>query len=155
MMRIVALLLLGVSLSFAVPLKKDKEVHWLSYTEGLKKAAKESKLMFVSIYADWCIPCQVMEKNVYSDPSVATLLNSRFIPVKLNAESQDSIVCDGQAKTAERCYFDVWELSAVPSYVLIAPKGMSILTLTQSLDAGDMKYLLDQFLTKEKEWIAR
>lgn len=154
-MRIAALLLLGVVLCFAVPLKKDNEVHWLSYTEGLKKAAKESKLMFVSVYADWCIPCQIMEKNVYSDPNVATLLNSRFIPVKLNAESQDTIVCDGQAKIAERCYFDVWELSAVPSYVLVAPKGMSILTLTQSLDTADMRYLLKQFLTKEKEWIAR
>ena len=31
-----------------------------------------------------------------------------------------------QAKTVERCYFDVWELSAVPSFVLVAPKGMSI-----------------------------
>lgn len=155
MTRLVALLLLSVGLSFAVPLKKDKEVHWLSYTEGLKKAAKESKLVFVSVYADWCIPCQIMEKNVYSDPSVATLLNSRFIPVKLNAESQDSIVCDGQAKTVERCYFDVWELSAVPSFVLVAPKGMSILTLTQSMDAADMRYLLNQFLIKEKEWIAR
>lgn len=154
-MRIALLLLLSVCFAFAAPLKKDTKVHWLSYTEGLKKAAKESKLMFVSVYADWCIPCQVMEKNVYTDPSVATLLNSRFIPVKLNAESQDSIVCDGQAKTAERCYFDVWELSAVPSYVLVAPKGMSILTLTQSLDVTDMRFLLEQFLRKESEWIAR
>lgn len=154
-MRMPLLLLLAVCCAFAVPLKKDKEVHWLSYTEGLKKAAKESKLMFVSVYADWCIPCQIMEKNVYSDPNVATLLNSRFIPVKLNAESQDTIVCDGQAKIAERCYFDVWELSAVPSYVLVAPKGMSILTLTQSLDVDDMMVLLNQFLIKEKEWIAR
>lgn len=154
-MRIVVLLLVAVSLSFAIPLKKDNKVHWVSYTEGLKRAAKESKLVFVSIYADWCIPCHVMEKNVYTDSNVATLLNSRFIPVKLNAESQDTIMCDGQAKTAERCYFDVWNLSAVPSYVLVAPKGMSILTLTQSLDVEDMKFLLNQFLIKEKEWIAR
>lgn len=154
-MRTLLLILLAACLAFAAPAKKDMVVHWMSYTEGLKKAAQESKLMFVSVYADWCIPCRIMEKNVYSDPKIATTLNARFIPVKLNAESQDEIRCDDQVKTVERCYFDVWNLSAVPSIVLVAPKGMSILTLSQSVDVDDMQFLLKQFLFKEKEWIAR
>lgn len=154
-MRFLLLVLASVCVALAVPAKKDTVVHWMTYSEGLDKASKESKLLFVSVYADWCIPCRIMEKNVYSDPKIASTLNARFVPARLNAESQDKIKCDGQVKTAERCYFDVWNLSAVPSIVLVAPKGMSILTLSQSLDVADMQFLLKQFLYKEKEWIAR
>lgn len=154
-MRTLLLVLVAACFSLAVPAKRDTVVHWLSYTEGLDKASKESKLLFVSVYADWCIPCRIMEKTVYSDPKIVATLNARFIPVKLNAESQDKIKCDGQVKTVERCYFDVWNLTAVPSIVLVAPKGMSILTLSQSVDVDDMQFLLKQFLFKEKEWIAR
>lgn len=154
-MRFLLLVLASVCVALAAPAKKDTVVHWMTYSEGLDKASKESKLLFVSVYADWCIPCRIMEKNVYSDPKIASTLNARFVPARLNAESQDKIKCDGQVKTAERCYFDVWNLSAVPSIVLVAPKGMSILTLSQSLDVADMQFLLKQFLYKEKEWIAR
>ena len=52
-----------------------------------------------------------------------------------------------------RCFFDVWKLNGVPSFVLIAPKGLSILTLTQSLESSEMRLLLQHFLKKEKEWV--
>ena len=109
----------------------------------------------MDLYADWCVPCRIMEANVYSDPTVASLLNTRFYSVKLNADSQDTIMCDGQKKTVQRCYFDVWELSALPAFVLIAPKGLSILTVTDSMSPQELQLMLYQFLEKEKEWIER
>jgi thiol:disulfide interchange protein len=156
---------LCVSVSFAAPLNdavpakkasaRKSTVHWMDYNEALEKAQKFPKLIFVDLYADWCIPCRVMEANVFSDPTVASLLNTRFYAVKLNAESQDSIMCDGQKKTVQRCYFDVWELNALPAFVLIAPKGMSILTVTDSMSPQELQYMLYQFLGKEKEWMSR
>lgn len=148
-----ALLLAAVCASAAKP--KPAMVHWMDYTEALKTAKKTPKLIFVDLYADWCIPCRVMDANVYSDPSVASLLNTRFLPVKLDADSQDSIVCDGQKNTVQRCYFDVWELSALPAFVLIAPKGLTILTVTDSMSPQELQIMLYQFLEKEKEWIER
>ena len=146
-------------LNGAVPAKKASAtkplVHWMGYNEAFEKAKKEPKLVFVDLYADWCIPCRVMDANVYSDPTVASLLNSRFYAVKLDADSQDSIMCDGQKNTVQRCYFDVWELHALPAFVLIAPKGMSILTVTDSMSPQELQYMLYQFLEKEKEWISR
>jgi hypothetical protein len=96
-----------------------------------------------------------MDANTYSDPTVASILNTKFIPVKLDADSQDTIVCDGKRKTVQRCYFDVWNLSVLPAFVLIAPKGLSILTIKDSFTAEEMKYLLYQILEKEKEWISK
>ncbi|MCF0224398.1 MAG: thioredoxin family protein [Fibrobacter sp.] len=134
---------------------KTRLVKWRDYTAALDSAKEHPKLIFVDLYADWCVPCRIMDKNVYSDPTVASLLNNQFYAVKLDADSQDTIVCDGQKKTVQRCYFDVWELSALPAFVLVAPKGLSILTVTDSMSPQEMQVLLYQFLEKEKEWIAR
>lgn len=134
---------------------RKRMVRWMGYDEALAKAADAPRLIFVDLYADWCVPCQIMDKNVYADPTVASLLNIRFYPVKLDVDSQDTILCDGVKNTVQRCYFDVWELEALPAMVVMAPKGSSILTVTQSMSPQEMQYLLYQFLDKEKEWIAR
>ena len=136
----------------AVP-KKKSQVHWMNYNTALEKAKKNPKLIFVDLYADWCVPCRIMEANVYSDPTVASLLNSRFYAVKLNAESQDTISCDGERKNVKDCMTQVWELSVLPSFVLLAPKGLSILTVTDSMSPEEMQSLLFKFLVKEEEWI--
>ena len=143
----------GLSPAYAAVPKKKSKVHWMDYTTALAKAKQNPKLIFVDLYADWCVPCRIMEANVYSDPTVASVLNSRFYAVKLNAESQDTISCDGERKTVQRCYFDTWELSALPAFVLVAPKGLTILTVTDSRSPEEMQSLLFKFLVKEEEWI--
>jgi thiol:disulfide interchange protein len=158
MIRRIELLLAVVLLSVCASLAAKpapKLVHWMDYSAALKKAKDAPKLIFVDLYADWCVPCRVMDANVYSDPTVASVLNTRFYPVKLNADSQDSIMCDGIKNTVQRCYFDVWELTALPAFVLVAPKGLSILTVTDSMTPQELQLLLFQFLEKEKEWIER
>ena len=151
---VLAALLLMACSSFAA-MKGQALVHWMDYAAALEKAKTAPKLICVDLYADWCIPCRAMDATVYSDPSVASLLNNKFYAVKLDAESQDSIVCDGQKKTVKRCYFDVWELSVLPAFVLVAPKGLTILTVSDSMSPQEMKSLLLQFLVKEEEWIKR
>jgi hypothetical protein len=49
----------------------------------------------------------------------------------------------------------VWNLSVLPAFVLIVPKGLSIMTVKDSYTAEEMKYLLYQILEKEKEWISK
>lgn len=163
MNRVIAVLCLFLAVSsFASDKSSGKSsdkprnfIRWMNYSDALEKAKTEPRLIFVDLYADWCVPCRIMDKNVYSDLTVGAILNTRFYPVKLDADSQDSIMCDGIKNTVQRCYFDVWELNALPAFVLVAPKGMSILTVTQSMTAQEMQQLLGKFLSKEKEWIAR
>jgi thiol:disulfide interchange protein len=158
------LVLLSVSFAVSAPAQKgavaqkkqDKSlVQWMDYGAALEKAKTNPKLIFVDLYADWCVPCRIMDANVYNNPTVASILNTKFYAVKLDSDSQDSIMCDGQKNTVQRCYFDVWELHALPAFVLVAPKGMSILTVTDSMSPEELRYMLYQFLEKEKEWISR
>ena len=137
------------------PVIPQSLVQWMDYNTALEKAKTEPKLIFVDMYADWCIPCRVMDKNVYMNPTVASILNKKFYPVKLDVDSEAPIVCDRKKATAKKCFFEVWELNVLPSFVLIAPKGLSILTVADSMSPQEMQMLLDKFLEKEKEWIER
>ena len=91
----------------AVPKKKSK-VHWMDLKTALEKAKQNPKLIFVDLYADWCVPCRIMDANVYTDPTVASLLNSRFYAVKLDVESKENISCDGGQKNVKDCMTQVW-----------------------------------------------
>ncbi|MBR3850937.1 MAG: thioredoxin family protein [Fibrobacter sp.] len=137
------------------PVIPQSLVQWLDYNTALEKAKTEPKLIFVDMYADWCIPCRVMDKNVYMNPTVASILNKKFYPVKLDVDSEAPIICDGKKASAKKCFSEVWELNVLPSFVLIAPKGLSILTVADSMSPQEMQMLLDKFLEKEKEWIER
>ena len=137
------------------PVIPQSLVQWMDYSTALEKAKTEPKLIFVDMYADWCIPCRVMDKNVYMNPTVASILNKKFYPVKLDVDSEAPIVCDGKKASAKKCFSEVWELNVLPSFVLVAPKGLSILTVTDSMSPQEMQMLLDKFLEKEKEWIER
>ena len=136
----------------AVPKKKSK-VHWMDLKTALEKAKQYPKLIFVDLYADWCVPCRIMDANVYTDPTVASLLNSRFYAVKLDVESKEMISCDGEQKNVKDCMTQVWELDILPSFVLLAPKGLSILTVSDSMSPQEMQDLLFKFLVKEEEWM--
>lgn len=137
------------------PVIPQSLVQWMDYNTALEKAKTEPKLIFVDMYADWCIPCRVMDKNVYMNPTVASILNKKFYPVKLDVDSEAPIICDRKKATAKKCFSEVWELNVLPSFVLIAPKGLSILTVADSMSPQEMQMLLDKFLEKEKEWIER
>ena len=55
---------------------------------GLKdvmaKAKKENRLMFIDAYTDYCQPCMLMVKNVFSLNAVADFYNQNFINLKMH-----------------------------------------------------------------------
>src|SRR5258708_1237269 len=59
--------------------------------EAFEKARKENKPIFLSIGYFPCHWCHVMEKESYSDPSVAAILNQFFVPIKVDREERPDI----------------------------------------------------------------
>lgn len=53
---------------------------------------EEARKLFVDVYTDWCGWCKKMDKNTFSDPKVAEMLNEEFYPVKLDAEQKEPII---------------------------------------------------------------
>lgn len=52
----------------------------------LDRALAEDKLVFLDLYTDWCLPCKLMNEDVYTHKSTADFFNEHFISYKVNAE---------------------------------------------------------------------
>jgi thioredoxin-related protein len=74
------------------PVKLGEEtVNWLTFEQAVEKSKTEKRKFFIDVYTDWCGWCKVMDKNTFSDPEVAKMLNEKFYPVKFNAEQKEDI----------------------------------------------------------------
>ncbi len=58
----------------------------ISLEEAKKAAKKEKKIIFIDAYAAWCGPCKMLDKNTFSDQSVGTYFNDKFINLKIDCE---------------------------------------------------------------------
>ncbi len=52
----------------------------------LDKAETQGKLAYVDVGTSWCLPCKLMQQEVYTDKEIADFLNKHFINFKVDAE---------------------------------------------------------------------
>jgi len=58
-----------------------------SWNDMKSLAAREKKLIFVDAYTDWCSWCKVMDKETFTDPAVAEVMNRNFVNVRYEMET--------------------------------------------------------------------
>ncbi len=117
----------------------EDPVHWQEWGEAAQQAAAdEDKLLFVSSGYFSCHWCHVMQRESYSDPEIATLLNKHFIPVKVDRElnpALDSKLIDFVERT--RGYAG-WPLN-----VFITPEGYPLVGMVYLPPADFKTFLLN------------
>ena len=68
------------------------EIAWRDWNEEAFEAAKaEGKAVLLTLGATWCHWCHVMDQTSYSDQRVIELVNSRFIPVRVDVDQRPDI----------------------------------------------------------------
>ena len=66
---------------------------WRSDFSAAVLEAEERKLpLLVHFHADWCMPCQRMERDVLTAPNVLEIIGSRYVAVKLNSDHHPELV---------------------------------------------------------------
>jgi thioredoxin-related protein len=71
---------------------KAQEVKWYSIEEAIKLNKKEPRKLVIDVYTTWCGWCKVMEKNTFSNAIIANYLNTKFYPVRFNAEQTEPVI---------------------------------------------------------------
>lgn len=75
---------------------QNTKINWISF-EQLEDSLKENpKKVFISFYADWCLYCKKMDKVAFRDKDVIRILNTDYYAIKMNAESKDTIIFEGE-----------------------------------------------------------
>ena len=67
-------------------------VDWYPWSdEALARAKKENKLIFLSVGYSTCYWCHVMEREVFSNPEIAAMMNRDFINIKIDREERPDL----------------------------------------------------------------
>lgn len=66
-------------------------VQWMSIQEAEAAMLREPKDIFIMVYAKWCPICKRFDETTYKDPKLVYDLNTKYYPVKLNAQTADDI----------------------------------------------------------------
>ncbi|GBE54336.1 MAG TPA: thioredoxin family protein [Euryarchaeota archaeon] len=57
-----------------------------SYKEGMSIASQENKPVLVYFWATWCEWCAKLNREVYPDPQVNSILKKKFVLVAINVD---------------------------------------------------------------------
>ena len=122
MQRIIFLLMTGVllTLSSCKGSKKAKvvEVPGVQFSNSetltavLDQALAEDKLVFLDFYTTWCLPCRLMDEEVFPNERVGDFMNENFISYKVDAEKGNGV----------NLAF-VYEVNAYPTLLFLDAKG--------------------------------
>ncbi|MBN8877755.1 MAG: DUF255 domain-containing protein [Sphingobacteriales bacterium] len=87
-----------------------------------EKARAEGKYVFVDCFTTWCIPCKKMDKEIYTNDSVAAFFNNQFINIKVQMDSvgeKPSTANDQFAADLNEAY----KILSYPTYLFFSPQG--------------------------------
>ncbi len=116
---------------------QQSKVQWLTFEEAVEKSKTEKRKIFIDVYTDWCGWCKVMDKETFTNDTIAAYLAKNFHCVKLDAEMKEAIEFNGH------------------KFEYIAGQGRGgVHTLAYSLLDGQMSYPTIVYLTEKYERVA-
>lgn len=82
---ILMVMLFGVTAQAQVNFEKG------SYSDALKKASAEGKMIFMDCYTDWCIPCKILDRFVFKSVVGGEYFNKKFINFQIDMEKGEGV----------------------------------------------------------------
>jgi len=89
--------------------------HQGSWDEVRALAKEQQKPIFVKVYAEYCMPCKMMEDYVFTDTKVAGVFSENFVNFNVDLQSFEGSL-----------FQLAYEIKAVPDLLFFSPEGMLV-----------------------------
>lgn len=127
------LAILAIMIFWSMPAlaKSNDGIRWQSWKADLfEKAKAENRFVLLDLEAVWCHWCHVMDDKTYSNEKVKTLIDSKYLPVKVDQDANPDL---------SNRYGD-W---GWPATIIFAPDGSEIVKLQGYIPPERMIALLE------------
>jgi thioredoxin-related protein len=95
---------------------------WKSLESGFAEARQANKKIMIDVYTDWCGWCKRLDKDTYSNDTVARYLGERYVIIKLNAESNTKVEFEGTPYT-EATLAQAFGVNGYPTIIFFDSNG--------------------------------
>lgn len=153
-------IIISAFLSFSlITFSQKTEVKWYTIKEADELVKTKPRPIFIDTYTDWCGFCKKLDKETFSNPVIAEILNTMYYPVKFNAESQESItfqgknfIYDGKSGNANQLAVALLQGKlSYPTSVFFDEKGQYLGPVPGFHEAKEMEMILSYFANKTYE----
>lgn len=119
----------NTALNAPVQTTETGSIKWYTPEEAYEKNKISPKPFFIDVYTDWCGWCKRMDATTFKDPVIAQYLNNNFYPVKLDAETKDTVNFMDRSYVNSQAIYVSKYLVAQDSIIKVLNDSMKLLAI--------------------------
>ncbi|MBX9690514.1 MAG: thioredoxin family protein [Candidatus Obscuribacterales bacterium] len=104
------------------PINRGRTVAWQDAAVSQEQPADGKKLRLYEFYADWCSPCQRLERDVMSNDEIRDTIESNFQAIRVVDKQREEGKNPKWMQELQKKY----RVFAFPTLVAVAPDGEAI-----------------------------
>lgn len=129
------------SLTSVEPQVIENAPKWRTLEASEKEALESDKLIMVDVFEVGCKYCRAMEREVYPDTTVRTVIDQGYIPVKLDGNSEELIRFNGKEMQAKE-FAQSKGAYAFPTVIILTAEGAVVKKRTGFMNIDELRQFL-------------
>lgn len=129
------------ALSNTAPQEIENAPDWRTLAAAQEEARKTNKLILVDVYEVGCKYCRAMEREVYPDSTVRTVLDAGYIPAKVDGNSEELITFNGK-QMMSREWAQSQGVFVFPGTLILDQEGTQLKQRTGFMNVDELRQFL-------------